>query len=50
VTTNRASSFRLGGGPPSIDMWDCGPVRRRVQAIATTGDLQICELMLTGQA
>jgi uncharacterized protein (DUF1501 family) len=38
----------LGGGPPSIDMWDLkpgAPTGGEFQPIATTGDLQICELM-----
>jgi hypothetical protein len=44
----------LGGGPPSIDMWDMkpgAPTAGQFKPIATTGDLQICELMpsLAGQ-
>jgi hypothetical protein len=38
----------LGGGPPSIDMWDMkagAPTAGQFKPIATTGDFQICELM-----
>ena len=38
----------LGGGPPTIDMWDMkpgAPTAGQFKPIATTGDLQICELM-----
>ncbi|MCI0334374.1 MAG: DUF1501 domain-containing protein [Planctomycetes bacterium] len=38
----------LGGGPPSIDMWDMkpgAPTAGEFKPIATTGDVQICELM-----
>ena len=40
----------LGGGPPSIDMWDMkpgAPTAGKFKPISTTGDLQICELMPT---
>ncbi len=36
----------LGGGPPSIDMWDMkpgAPTGGPLKPIATTGDFQICE-------
>ncbi len=38
----------LGGGPPSIDMWDMkpgAPTAGQFKPISTTGDFQICELM-----
>ncbi len=38
----------LGGGPPSIDMWDMkpgAPTAGQYKPISTTGDFQICELM-----
>ncbi len=38
----------LGGGPPSIDMWDMkpgAPTAGDYKPISTTGDFQICELM-----
>ena len=38
----------LGGGPPSIDMWDMKPgaaTAGEFKPISTTGDFQICELM-----
>jgi uncharacterized protein (DUF1501 family) len=38
----------LGGGPPSIDMWDmkpAAPTAGEFKPIGTTGDLEICELM-----
>src|SRR3990172_4953957 len=38
----------LGGGPPSIDMWDMktgAPTAGQFKPIATTRDFQICELM-----
>ena len=38
----------LGGGPPSIDMWDMkpgAPTAGEFKPILTTGDFQICELM-----
>jgi uncharacterized protein (DUF1501 family) len=38
----------LGGGPPSIDMWDMkpgAPTAGQFKPINTTGDVQICELM-----
>ncbi|HEX5470628.1 MAG TPA: DUF1501 domain-containing protein [Lacipirellulaceae bacterium] len=38
----------LGGGPPSIDMWDLkpgAPTAGEFKPISTTGDFQICELM-----
>jgi Protein of unknown function (DUF1501) len=38
----------LGGGPPSIDMWDLkpgAPTGGPLKPISTTGDLQICEKM-----
>ena len=38
----------LGGGPPSIDMWDLkpgAPTAGKFKPISTTGDFQICELM-----
>ena len=37
----------LGGGPPSIDMWDMkpgAPTGGPFKPISTTGDVQICEL------
>ncbi len=40
----------LGGGPPSIDMWDMkpgAPTAGEYKPISTTGDFQICELMPT---
>lgn len=40
----------LGGGPPSIDMWDMKPgaaTAGQFKPIATTGDFQICELLPT---
>ncbi len=40
----------LGGGPPSIDMWDMkpgAPTAGKFKPISTTGDFQICELMPT---
>ena len=44
----------LGGGPPTIDMWDLkpgAPTGGEFKPIATTGDVQICELMpQAGQA
>ena len=36
----------LGGGPPTIDMWDLkpgSPTGGPLKAIGTTGDLEICE-------
>jgi hypothetical protein len=38
----------LGGGPPSIDMWDMkpgAPTAGQFKPISTKGDFQICELM-----
>jgi len=38
----------LGGGPPTIDMWDLkpgAPTGGPFKAISTTGDLEICELL-----
>src|SRR5437868_14891329 len=38
----------LGGGPPSIDMWDMkpgAPTAGQFKPISTAGDFQICELM-----
>jgi hypothetical protein len=38
----------LGGGPPSIDMWDMkpgAPTAGQFKPINTTGDFHICELM-----
>jgi uncharacterized protein (DUF1501 family) len=38
----------LGGGPPSIDMWDMkpgAPTAGEFKPISTAGDFQICELM-----
>ncbi len=38
----------LGGGPPTIDMWDMkpgAPTAGNFKPINTTGDMQICELM-----
>jgi hypothetical protein len=38
----------LGGGPPSIDMWDMKPgaaTAGEFKPISTTGDFEICELM-----
>ena len=38
----------LGGGPPTIDIWDLKPGSKNggeFKPIATTGDLQICEHM-----
>src|SRR6185295_10799989 len=38
----------LGGGPPSIDMWDMkpgAPTAGQFKPISTTGGFQICELM-----
>jgi hypothetical protein len=38
----------LGGGPPSIDMWDMkpgAPTAGEYKPISTTGDFQICELL-----
>jgi uncharacterized protein (DUF1501 family) len=38
----------LGGGPPSIDMWDMkpgAPTAGEFKPINTTGDYQICELL-----
>lgn len=38
----------LGGGPPSIDMWDMkpgAPTGGQYKPISTKGDFQICELM-----
>jgi len=38
----------LGGGPPSIDMWDMkpgAPTAGQFKPINTTGDVQICERM-----
>ena len=38
----------LGGGPPSIDMWDMKPgaaTAGEYKPISTTGDFQICELL-----
>jgi Protein of unknown function (DUF1501) len=38
----------LGGGPPSIDMWDMkpgAPTAGEFKPISTAGDLEICELM-----
>ncbi len=44
----------LGGGPPSIDMWDMkpgAPTGGPLKPISTTGDVQICEqLPLAGPA
>jgi len=40
----------LGGGPPSIDMWDMkpgAPTAGEFKPISTTGDFQICELLPT---
>jgi hypothetical protein len=44
----------LGGGPPSIDMWDMklgAPTAGQFKPISTKGEFQICELMpqLAGQ-
>ena len=36
----------LGGGPPTIDMWDLKPNSKHggpIKPISTTGDFQICE-------
>lgn len=38
----------LGGGPPSIDMWDMkpgAPTAGEFKPISTTGEFEICELM-----
>jgi hypothetical protein len=38
----------LGGGPPTIDMWDMkpgAPTAGEFKPIGTTGDMEICELM-----
>jgi len=38
----------LGGGPPTIDMWDMkpgAPTGGPYKPVATTGDVQICELL-----
>lgn len=38
----------LGGGPPTIDMWDLkpgAPTGGPYKPIATTGDVQVCELL-----
>ena len=38
----------LGGGPPTIDMWDMkpgAPTGGQFKPISTTGDVQICELL-----
>ena len=45
---NRKSAIMLwmGGGPPTIDMWDLkpgAPTGGPFQPISTTGDMQICE-------
>ena len=40
----------MGGGPPTIDMWDLkpgAPTGGQFKPIATTGDVQICEQMPT---
>ena len=50
LSKNHKSAFCLwlGGGPPSIDMWDMkpgAPTAGPIKPISTAGDFQICELM-----